>query len=460
MSFLPPRHAGLQTDLYELTMAAAYWAAGRSEDVATFELSVRSLPPQRSYLLAAGLQQAVEFLQSLSFSSEEIEFLRQHPSFEHVPSEFFEYLRSLKFTGSLAAMPEGTVVFGEEPLLRIMAPVIQAQLAETYLLSTLTYQTIVAAKAARIVQAAAGRSVVEFGTRRAHGPHAGLWAARASYIAGFTGTSNTLAGFDWGIPTVGTTAHSWTMSFDDELESFQRFAELFGDKTVLLIDTYDSGEAVRKALKAHVPFRGVRIDSGNLLQQCHQVRGLLDAGGRTDAIILASGDMNEYVITDLIARGAPIDMFGVGTDLVVSRDAPALNGIYKMVEIVHRGEARFTSKFSDSKVTLPGKKQVFRFRNAAAKLAYDVLGLETETHVDAEMLIRPVMEGGRLLEPMPRLETVRAHARNSLASLPEPLRRLDERCTYEVRRSPQLSALLEGLRSKYVPEVLPAAPRR
>ena len=468
MSQLFPRHAGLQTDLYELTMAAAYWAGGRGEDEATFELSVRSLPPQRSYLLAAGLEQAVEYLQSLSFNGEEVDFLRRHPAFEFVPAGFFDYLRALRFTGSLTAMREGTVVFGEEPLLRITAPVIQAQLAETYLLSTLTYQTIVATKAARMVQAAAGRGLVEFGTRRAHGPQAGLFAARASYIAGFAGTSNTLAGFDWGIPTVGTTAHSWTMSFDDELESFQRFAELFREKTVLLIDTYDSCEAVSKALAAGVPFRGVRIDSGNLVEQCRAVRALLDAGGRRDAIILVSGDMNEYVISRLLAegapagvpaQGAPIDMFGVGTDLVVSRDAPALNGIYKMVEIAHNGEARSTAKFSESKITLPGRKQVFRKVTATGQLAHDVLGLESEVYPDAATLLHPVMHGGRLIAPLPPIEEIRKHAAESLASLPDSLKGLEGGARHEVRRSAPLTALLESLRARYAPEPLPAAPR-
>lgn len=459
MSFLRPRHAGLQTDLYELTMAAAYWASGRSEDSATFELSIRSLPPQRSFLLAAGLEQAVEYLRSLAFTNEEIDFLRQHPSFEFVPRGFFDYLGDLKFTGSLSAVPEGTIVFGEEPLLRITAPVIQAQIAETYLLSTLTYQTIVATKASRVVQAAQGRGAVEFGTRRAHGPHAGLFAARASYIAGFAATSNTLAGFDWGIPTVGTTAHSWTMSFEDEQESFRRFAELFGDKTVLLIDTYDSVEAVRKAMAAKIPFRGVRLDSGNLVEQCREVRRLLDAGGRKDAIILVSGDMNEYVIRDLIAQGAPIDMFGVGTDLVVSRDAPALNGIYKMVEIEQHGETRSTAKFSDSKTTLPGRKQIFRSTSPDGKIAYDVLGLESERYPEADALLQPVMEAGELLSPMPTIEKIRSRAAASLSRLPASLTRLSCDEPYRVQKSAKLMALLETLRSRYAPEIVPTVPR-
>jgi nicotinate phosphoribosyltransferase len=343
--------------------------------------------------------------------------------------------------------------------LRITAPIVQAQLAETYLLSTLTYQTITAIKAARIMQAAAGRTVVEFGTRRAHGPDAGLLAARASYIAGFAGTSNTLAGFDWGIPTVGTTAHSWVMSFHDELESFVRFAETFHDKTVLLLDTYDSCEAVSKALEAGIPFRGVRIDSGNLVEQTRGVRKLLDAAGRKAATILVSGDMNEYVIRDLIAQGAPIDMFGVGTDLVVSRDAPALNGIYKMVEIRQDGVLRSTAKFSGAKTTLPGRKQIFRHRTASGQLDHDVLGLESEMYPQAETLLKPVMENGQLVEPLPSLGAIRSHAAEELKSLPENLRGLDDSGRYEVRRSVALTALLGEVRARVLPEALPATQR-
>ncbi|MBI1955180.1 MAG: nicotinate phosphoribosyltransferase, partial [Acidobacteria bacterium] len=294
MNSLTPARAGLQTDLYELTMAAAYWQCGKSQDLATFELSIRSLPPQRSFLLAAGLEQAVEYLERLSFHKAEMDFLRKHPAFEGVNPDFFDYLAGLRFTGTVWAAPEGSIVFAEEPLLRVTAPVIEAQIAETYLLSMLTYQTTVATKAARMVQASGGRGIVEFGTRRAHGPAAGLLAARASYIAGCLGTSNVLAGFELGIPIYGTLAHSWMMAFEDEEEAFRQFAEVYGPKTVLLVDTYDSAEAVRKALRLRLPFRGVRLDSGNVDEISRQVRKLLDAGGRTDALILASGDLNEY----------------------------------------------------------------------------------------------------------------------------------------------------------------------
>ena len=445
-------HAGLLTDLYELTMSAAYWEAGKSEEVATFELSVRSLPPQRSFLVAAGLEQAVEYLQKLSFSATEIEYLRRHPSLETVPAGFFEFLAKLRFTGDVAAMPEGTLVFAEEPLLRVTAPIVQAQIAETYLLAMLTYQTSVATKAARMVEAAGGRGVVEFGTRRAHGPPDGLLAARASYVAGCLGTSNTLAGYELGIPTYGTTAHSWTMSFEEEAEAFRRFAALYGGKTVLLVDTYDSIEGVKKALHLGLPFRGVRLDSGNFLDHSRAVRRLLDEAGRTDALILASGDLNEYVIQELTERDAPIDRFGVGTDLVTSRDAPSLSGIYKIVEIESGGRIRHTAKFSESKVSYPGKKQVFRVSGPDGLFSRDVIGLDGESFPGAEPLLEPVIERGELVRPLPSLAQIRERTMASMARLPQPVRRLDGSAPYPVAKSAALDSLLETVRSRYVPQ--------
>ena len=451
-------HVGLLTDLYELTMSAAYWKAGKSDEVATFELSVRSIPPQRSFLLAAGLEQAVEYLQRLSFSSQEIDFLRHHPAFESVPEGFFDYLAGLRFTGTVWAVPEGSLAFAEEPLLRVTAPIVQAQIAETYLMAMLTYQTSVATKAARVVEAAGGRGVVEFGTRRAHGPVAGLLAGRASYVGGCLGTSNTLAGYELGIPTFGTTAHSWTMSFEDEGESFQRFAELYGSKAVLLVDTYDSIEGVKKALRLRLPFRGVRLDSGNFLEISRAVRKLLDEAGRADALILASGDLNEYVIRTLAEQGAPIDLFGVGTDLVTSRDAPSLSGIYKIVEIESHGAVRYTAKFSESKISYPGKKQVFRFTGADGFYSHDVLGLASERFEGSEPLLEPIIEQGALVKPLPSLAQIRERTMASMARLPEAYRRLQGSDPYPVKKSEALEQLLESVRGRYAP--LPAAAGR
>lgn len=447
-------HPGLQTDLYELTMAAAYFETGKFKETATFELSVRSLPASRSFLLAAGLEQALQYFEQLSYSAAEIYFLKKHPAFEGLQPAFFDFLAGLRFTGSVWAIPEGTPVFAEEPLLRVTAPIIEAQIVETYLLSMLTYQTSVATKAARMVRAAAGRGVVEFGTRRAHGPRAGLLAARASYIGGCLGTSNVLAGFALGVPIYGTSAHSWTMSFEEEEESLRKFAEIYGPRAVLLIDTYDPIEGARRAVGLGLPFRGVRLDSGNLLESSRAVRQILDAGGRSDALVVASGDLNEYAIEALIEKNAPIDLFGVGTDLVTSRDAPALSGVYKMVEIAGGGVLRNTAKFSESKISYPGRKQVYRFPAAQGEYTHDVLALASETFPNAEPLLQPVMENGKRVAPAPSLEQIRERGAAKLSRLPETVQRLESAATFPVKKSAGLLDLLESLRARYLP--LPA----
>ena len=449
MNALTPQRAGLITDLYELTMAAGYWQSGKYRDVATFELSVRSLPAHRSYLLAAGLEQAVEYLRELRFGPEEIAFLRKHPALQPVKPEFFDFLAGLRFTGSVWAAPEGTVVFAEEPLLRVTAPIIEAQIVETYLLAMLTYQTTVATKASRMTQVAQGKGIVEFGTRRAHGPHAGWLASRASFIGGCRGTSNVLAGFDLGIPTYGTLAHSWMMSYEEEEDAFRQFTQVYGDSSVLLVDTYDSVEGVRKALHGKLPFRGVRLDSGNFLETSREVRKILDAAGRANVQILASGDLNEYAIAELVRAGAPIDLFGVGTDLVTSRDAPALSGVYKLVEIESNGQKRATAKFSESKISYPGTKQIFRIA-PAGEYERDVLGLASEEYAGAETLLEPVIENGEMVRPLPPLEQVQARAAENLARLPARYRQLEASDLYPVEKSQALRNLLESVRGRYL----------
>jgi len=457
MNALTPQRAGLITDLYELTMAAGYWQSGKYRDVATFELSIRALPPQRSYLLAAGLEQALEYLRELRFGPEEIAFLRKHPALAPVKPEFFDFLAGLRFTGTVWAVPEGTVVFAEEPLLRVTAPIIEAQIIETYLLAMLTYQTTVATKAARMVQVAQGKGIVEFGTRRAHGPHAGWLASRASFIGGCRGTSNVLAGFDLGIPTYGTLAHSWMMSFEEEEEAFRQFTQVYGEGSVLLVDTYDSVEGVQKALHGNLPFRGVRLDSGNFLEISRQVRKILDAAGRAEVQILASGDLNEYAIAELLREEAPIDLFGVGTDLVTSRDAPALSGVYKLVEIESGGRKRATAKFSESKISYPGAKQVFRIAAPGGEYDHDVLGLASETYADAETLLEPMIEGGELVRPLPSLEQLQTRAAENLARLPAQYRQLEASDIYPVEKSQALRNLLESVRSRYMAAPVAAA---
>src|SRR5881628_1636696 len=308
------KHLGLFTDLYELTMAAAYFE-NQFTAKASFELFVRSLPRERSFLLTAGLEQALEYLENVRFGEEEIEYLRRQPVFGHISDGFFDYLRDFRFTGEVWAVPEGTPVFGEEPLLRVTAPIIEAQIAETFLLSTLTFQTMIASKAARVVAAAEGRGVVEFGSRRAHGPEAGVLAARAAYIGGCTGTSNVNAGARFGIPTFGTLAHSFVMAYSDEEEAFRRFQQFFPDHSVLLVDTYDTLAAIEKIIHAGLRPKSVRLDSGDLVDLSRQVRRRLDQSGLAETRIFASGDLDEFVIADLLARGAQIDAFGVGTAL-------------------------------------------------------------------------------------------------------------------------------------------------
>ena len=457
MNALTPQRAGLITDLYELTMAAGYWQSGKYRDVATFELSIRSLPPQRSYLLAAGLEQAAEYLRELRFGPEEIDFLRKHPALQPVKPEFFDFLAGLRFTGTVWAVPEGTVVFAEEPLLRVTAPIIEAQIVETYLLAMLTYQTTVATKAARMAQVAQGKGIVEFGTRRAHGPHAGWLASRASFIGGCRGTSNVLAGFDLGIPTYGTLAHSWMMSFEEEEEAFRQFTEVYGAESVLLVDTYDSVEGVQKALHGNLPFRGVRLDSGNFLEISREVRKILDAAGRAEVQILASGDLNEYAIAELLRQEAPIDLFGVGTDLVTSRDAPALSGVYKLVEIESDGRKRATAKFSESKISYPGTKQVFRISALGGEHDHDVLGLQSETYPGAETLLERVIENGELVRPLPSLVELQTRAAENLARLPARYRQLEASDLYPVKKSQALRDLLESVRGRYMAAPVAAA---
>ncbi|MBZ5582274.1 MAG: nicotinate phosphoribosyltransferase [Acidobacteriia bacterium] len=430
---------GLLTDLYELTMAAGYFEAGKAEEKATFELTIRRLPEHRNYVIAAGLPQVVDYLLNLSFSAEEIDYLRGLPQFRGVSGAFFDYLRSFRFTGDLFAVPEGTPLFAGEPALGIRAPIIEAQIPETYLLAAITFPTLIASKAARSVEAAAGRPVVEFGTRRAHTAEAGVLGARAAFIGGCAGTSNTLAGFRYGIPVMGTAAHSWVMSFPGELEAFRQLQRVLGESTVQLIDTYDPIEGARRAAQAGRPMWGVRLDSGDHLGVSRQVRAILDEAGLRDAKIMASGDLDEYRIRDLLAAGAPIDAFGVGTQLATSGDAPSMGAIYKLVEVDIHGIKRFTAKFSEDKISVPGAKQVFR------DVGRDVIARSGECG-KGEALLRPVILGGRLVEPLPALEQARRRAADSLAALAPSLRQLEVAEPRAVIYSRELRMLIEQTR--------------
>jgi nicotinate phosphoribosyltransferase len=430
---------GLLTDLYELTMAAGYFEAGKADEKATFELSFRRLPPSRNFLLAAGLEQAVDYLLNLSFRGEEIEYLRGLSQFRNASAGFFDYLRAFRFTGDVFAMPEGTPVFPGEPVLVLRAPVIEAQLPETWLLSGIGFQTMIATKAARVVEAAAGRGVIEFGTRRAHTPEAGVLGARAAYLGGCEGTSNTLAGFRYGIPVMGTAAHSWVMSFACEMEAFRKLQRVLGEDSVQLIDTYNPIEGARHAAKLGRPLRGVRIDSGDFLALSRQVRAVLDEAGLQDAQIMVSGDLDEYRIRSLVAAGAPVDSFGVGTQLATSGDAPAMSATYKLVELDISGIKRFTAKYSEDKPSFPGAKQVFRAPHR------DVIARSGECG-QGEALLRPVILGGKLVEPLPSLDESRKRAADSMALLSPALRQLEVGEPWPVIHSRELRELTERTR--------------
>jgi nicotinate phosphoribosyltransferase len=442
--------AALATDLYELTMAAAYFDNKETAE-ATFELFVRTLPKNRSYLLAAGLEQALDYLGHLQFRGMHLDFLRKHPSFANVSNGFFDYLRRFRFTGNVWAIPEGTVFFPNEPILRITAPIIEAQIVETYLLSLINFETLIATKASRVVQSARGRGVVEFGSRRAHGPEAGVLAARASYIGGCMGTSNVLAGYLFGIPTYGTMAHSFIMNYDSEEDAFVKFCKVFPSSRALLLDTYDTIEGAKRAISADVKPTLVRLDSGDRLNLSKQVRRILDEGGLQDTKIFVSGDLNEYQLDDLTARGAPIDSFGVGTELVTSRDDPALSGIYKLVAVNRNGKTIFRVKTSAGKQTIPAGKQIFRRFSESGEIQQDILAIEGEENPQGTVpLVEKAMESGKLVYRLPSLSEIQDRARKEVASLPSAFRTLTTTQKPPVVLSSQLAKLTNSLRSNHV----------
>ena len=443
-----PTYSGLLTDLYELTMAAGYLETG-FDARATFELFVRSLPPRRNYLVAAGRDQALDFLENVRFSNEEIAYLRKQPVFARIGGDFFQYLEEFRFSGDVWAMPEGTVFFPGEPILRVTAPIVEAQIVETFLLAAINFQTMIASKAARVTQAAAGRPVIEFGTRRAHGMESGVLAARAAVIGGCQGTSNVAAGHQFGIPIYGTQAHSWIMAHEDEEEAFRRFLNIFPDHSVLLVDTYDVRAAVEKIISMGRRPRGVRLDSGDLAADSAWVRQRLDQAGWNDVIVFASGDLDEDRISSLLAVGAKIDGFGVGTALVTSNDSPTLGVIYKLVEIEIGGEVRSAAKFSAAKVTYPGRKQVYRFSHPDGMFANDVIGLVEEDFPGAKTLLKQVMIGGTRSVTRTDLDAARKRCLQQRARLPEPVRSLNgDAAPYPVRHSEMLEGLLEKVRRR------------
>ncbi len=448
MAWVDDDNAALVTDLYELTMAASYHARGLDEP-ATFDLFVRRLPDRRSFLVAAGLEQALRYLERLRFDGDAVGYLRSLGMF---PDPFLERLRELRFTGDVWAVPEGELVFGQEPILRVTAPLVEAQLVETFLLNCVGFQTMVASKAARVSLACGdGRSWVDFSARRDHGADAALKASRAAVIGGASGTSLVLGGRAWGVPVAGTMAHSYVMRFDDELAAFRAFARDF-DGTTLLIDTYDTEEGARRVVQVagELAAEGrrvgaVRLDSGDLEFLSRSVRAILDEGGFPDVRIFASGDLDEWRIAELVAAGAPVDAFGVGTQLGTSADAPYLGVVYKLAEAADGPRI----KLSAEKATLPGRKQVHR-RRAGGELAGDVIALEGEAGVPGTPLLTPVVRAGRRTGPARDLGEIRERCREAVAELPVGLRRLDAAPgAYPVELSPGLKAVQDELRAAH-----------
>lgn len=420
----------LLTDLYQLNMLQAYLDHEMTE-IAVFEFFVRKLPPSRGFLVAAGLEQALDFLENLSFPPEDIAWLRSSGRFsENLLSE----LETLRFTGDVYAMPEGSVAFPNEPLLRVVAPLPLAQLVETRIINILHFQTLIASKAARHVLLAPGKRLVDFGLRRAHGAEAGLMAARASYIAGYAGTATMSAGQHYGIPIFGTMAHSFIQAFDDEVAAFEAFAESRPEGLVLLIDTYDTEEAARKVVSLArklaargIRVSGVRLDSGDLVALSKSVRRILDEGGLRDVTIFASGGIDEKELIEFRDANAPIDGCGIGTSLTTSFDVPALDCAYKLQEYAGIGRR----KRSAGKATWPGRKQVWRSYGTDGRMARDVLSLENDSQ-PGDPLIQLVMKNGRRIGPRPTLDEIRERAANGLARLPEPVHRLEPGAGYPV----------------------------
>ncbi|MCS7124510.1 MAG: nicotinate phosphoribosyltransferase [Candidatus Bathyarchaeota archaeon] len=450
LGFVDEYNMSMLTDLYELTMCASYFEHKKLGQ-ATFDLFIRRLPPNRSYFLFAGLEQVLLFLEKMRFTEEHIKYLKSLG----FKDDFLDYLRLFRFSGDVWAIPEGTVVFPNEPLIRVTAPIIEAQLIETFLLNTINLQTTIATKAARVVYAARGRPVIEFGLRREHGTDAGMKVARASYIAGCSGTSNVLAGMVYGMPVFGTMAHSFVMFFSNELESFRAFAKTFPDKSTLLIDTFDNIAGALNAIKVAkelerqgFKLRGVRIDSGDLVAISREVRRLLNENGLDYVQIFASGDLDEYRIDELLNKGAKIDAFGVGTKMGTSADRPYVDIIYKLCEKADdKGEFVPIMKLSEGKATLPGRKQVYRFTDEGGNFVKDVIALEGEK-VGGEPLLVKVMEKGRVIYNLPSLEDIRKRALDNVARLPDKYKRLQKAAKYPVRLSPKLRRLIKELSEK------------
>ena len=429
------KESALLTDLYQLTMLQGYFDH-KMEGNAVFEFFVRDLPESRNFLIAAGLEQVISFLEELHFSDEEIDWLYKMGIFK---DDFLDYLKEFKFEGDVYAMPEGTIFFQNEPILQVSAPILQAQLVETRIINILHYQTLIASKAIRMQFAAPKKQFIDFGLRRAHGSEAGLLAARASYIAGFAGTSTVLAGKIFGIPVFGTMAHSFVQAHKNETDAFVHFAESLPNNVILLIDTYDAIKAAYEVVKLAplleekgIKIKGVRLDSGDLIELSKQVRKILDRNGLKDIRIITSGNLDEYVLKKLSDANAPIDSFGIGTMMVTSSDAPFLNCAYKLME--YNGVPR--KKRSEGKETWPGQKQVYRYYKDGI-MSYDLLTLKDDIQ-DGQPLLKPIMKNGKKVVSLPPIDEIREYVQSQVKQLPDYLKVLDKAEDYPVIISDKL----------------------
>ena len=436
------RAGPLFTDLYELTMAASYFAH-QVFDTATFSLYIRDVYATRNYFVAAGLEQVLDELAAFQFSDPDISYLRSTGRFSE---KFLDYLRQLRFTGDVYAMLEGTVFFANEPVMEVTAPIVEAQLIETFVLNTIGFQTMIASKAARCFHAADGRPLIDFSLRRTQGQDAGIKVARSTFIAGFAATSNVLAGKIYGIPISGTMAHSYVSAFDKELDAFFAYADTFPDHSIFLIDTYDSVEGARHAAavakemqkKGHTLI-GVRLDSGDMAGLSREVRKIFDDAGLYDVKIFASSGFDEFKIAKVISEGALIDAFGVGTKVGVSADAPFVDVVYKMV----RFKGRDVRKLSPGKVTLAGEKQVFRKSDQNGRYSEDIIGQRDEIIAEGKPLLEKVMGNGKILRSHPQLQMLQEKFKENFAALDDRYKSIQDHKAYPVKLSTRLENLQE-----------------
>lgn len=451
--FINNQNLILSTDFYELTMGAAYYQYNldnnikEKDDIAVFDLFIRKYPKNRNYLIFAGLEQVIHYLQNARFTKKTIEFLRKKEVFNKIDSSFFDdYLPNFKFKLDIWAMREGNFFFPNEPIMKVQGPMFHAQLAETFILNVINYQTLVASKASRIRNVAQNKTLLEFGTRRSHSPLAGVYAARASFIAGFNGTSNVIADIELGINSSGTMAHSFIQKFDSEMESFDVYNDIYGENSILLIDTYDTEKAAQNISKFKNSIKAVRIDSGDLVDHSKKVRKILDENGCDKVLIVASSDLNENKIKDILNNDAPIDAFGVGTELATSRDDPAVAGVYKLMEYNTKPKI----KISEEKLTYPGKKQIYRFYNEHGEFKEDILMLDNEpAPSNSEALLNPVMKKGLLITELPDLKTIQQYYFENIEKLPNKFKTLEENHIFQLKISSKLSELTSSLTEKF-----------